>query len=382
MKGMRVSTRRITPFYVMEVMERAAELERAGRDIVHLEVGEPDYPTPPCIVDAAVQAIRAGKTHYTHSLGIIELREAIAEHYHATYRVEIDPNRIVITSGSSPAMLLVFSALFDRGDTVLLTDPHYACYPNFLYHLDVEPRFLAVSAEAAFQFDVGEVRRSLDRKVRAMLINSPANPTGTVIDPNALAELTGLGPMVISDEIYHGLVYGGGEARSALEFSDDAVVIGGFSKLYAMTGWRLGYVIVPQKHVRAIQILQQNFFISPNAFVQWAGIAALREAQDDVARMVEGFSRRRDVMLDGLERIGLNVPAEPAGAFYVWVDARAFSTDSMTLANDILDKAGVAVAPGIDFGRQGEGYLRFSYATAVDNINRGISRLGDFLATR
>jgi len=191
-----------------------------------------------------------------------------------------------------------------------------------------------------------------------------------------------LGPTVVSDEIYHGLVYGGAHARSALEFSQNAVVIGGFSKLYAMTGWRLGYLIVPREHVRSIQILQQNFFISPNAFVQWAGIAALREAQDDVARMVAEFSRRRDVMLEGLRRTGLDVPATPDGAFYVWVDVRALSSDSLELANAVLDEAGVAVTPGMDFGREGEGYLRLSYATSVEKINEGISRLERFLSAR
>jgi len=239
-----------------------------------------------------------------------------------------------------------------------------------------------VRADTAFQFEADEVRRSLDRKVRAILVNSPANPTGTLIDPDMLAELTALGPILVSDEIYHGLVYGSGRAHSALEYSDNAVVIGGFSKLYAMTGWRLGYLIVPQEHVRAVQILQQNFFISPNAFVQWAGIAALREAHDDVVRMVDGYSRRRLAMLDGLRRIGLDVPAEPDGAFYVWVDTHTISPDSLALANTILEQAGVAVAPGMDFGREGEGYLRLSYATSVDNINEGISRLAEFLAGR
>jgi len=379
---MRTSTRRITPFYVMEVMERAAELERAGRDIVHLEIGEPDFQTPQCVADAAVRAIRDGKTHYTHSLGIIELREAIAEHYGTTYGIEVDPGSVIVTSGSSPAMLLAFSALLDRGDIVLLTDPHYACYPNFLYHLDVEPRFLPVRAETAFQFDADQVRRSLDRKVRAILVNSPANPTGTVIDPDTLEELAGLGPTIVSDEIYHGLVYGSVRARSSLEFSSDSIVIGGFSKLYAMTGWRLGYLIVPSDHVRAVQSLQQNFFISPNAFVQWAGIAALREAHDDVARMTAEFSRRRDVMLEGLQRAGLDVPAEPQGAFYVWVNVRRLSSDSLALANTLLDETGVAVTPGMDFGREGEGYLRLSYATSIEKISEGISRLETFMSAR
>jgi aspartate/methionine/tyrosine aminotransferase len=375
---MRESSRRITPFYVMEILERAQKMEEEGRDIVHMEVGEPDFPTPTCISNAALSALRDGKTRYTHSQGIIELRETIAEIYAERYNVKVSPDQIVVTSGSSPAMLLAFTALLNHGDVALLSDPHYACYPNFLYHLEVEPRFLPVRPETAFQLDPGEVAKSLDKKVRAILINSPANPTGTVMDTETMASIAKLGPTIVSDEIYHGLVYGSAESHSILEYTDNAVVISGFSKLYAMTGWRLGYAIVPPKLVRPIQILQQNFFISPNAFVQWAGIAALREARTDVAKMVEELGRRRETVLDGLKRIGLNVPVEPKGAFYVWVDVCKFTADTLAFAYRILDEAGVAVAPGIDFGQNGEGYLRLSYATSIEKVNEGISRLGNF----
>jgi aspartate/methionine/tyrosine aminotransferase len=369
----------MSPFYVMEVMERAKDMESDGRSIIHLEVGEPDFPTPECIVEAAQKALREGHTRYTSSLGLLELREAVAEWYHEKYKVSASPERIVITSGSSPAMLLAFTAMLERGDRAILSDPHYACYPNFLLHLDAQPVFVRTQPEHMFQLTSSEIADEIDDRTKAIVVNSPANPTGTLMERDEIGAICELGPTVVSDEIYHGLVYEGKES-SALEFTDKAVVINGFSKLFAMTGWRLGYLIVPAKYVRTIQVLQQNFFISPNDFVQHAGVAALREAGDDVARMVARFDERRKFVLTRLREIGLNVPCEPRGAFYVWVDCKEFGEDSLTLANRILDETGVALAPGMDFGDRGRHFLRISYANSVENIAEGMDRLEKFVA--
>ncbi len=364
----------IPPFIVMDVLERAQHLEREGRSIIHMEVGEPDFDTPECVREAAVRALRDGDTHYTHSLGLLELREAISEHYHHRYGVEVDPGRILVTSGTSPALFLIFSALLEAADEVVMTDPHYACYPNFVSFLGGRPVYLPVMAEAGYQPDLEAMRMCLGPKTKAVLINSPGNPTGAVLPPETLEKIGSLGPPVVSDEIYHGLVYGERE-HSILEFTRNAFVLNGFSKLYAMTGWRLGYVIVPDQFLRPMQKMQQNFFISAGAFIQRAGITALREAGEDVKRMVATYDERRKTLLGGLREIGFSIPVDPQGAFYVLVDARHLSNDSYRLAFDILDRAGVAVTPGIDFGPAAEGHLRFSYANSKENLVEGVRRL-------
>ncbi len=371
----------ISPFLAMEVLERAGELEAKGDHIIHLEVGEPDFPTPTCIQEAAARAVREGKTGYTHSLGILPLREAIAEHYYAKYGVEVSPERILVTAGTSPAMWMVFSALLEAGDQVLLSDPHYACYPNFIRFCGGEAVTVGVLEEEGFQFRPEAVAARLTRRTKAILINSPANPTGTLLSPERMAALAGLGPLIVSDEIYHGLVYAGRE-HSILEFTDRAVVFNGFSKAYAMTGWRLGYAVVPPDLVRPLQKMHQNFFISANAFVQAAGVAALREAQPEVARMRAIYDERRRFIIPGLRRLGFGIATEPTGAFYVLANARRFTTDSYAFAFEILEQAKVGVTPGVDFGRNGEGYLRFSYANSLDNLAEALRRLEAFLARR
>ena len=368
----------IPPFIVMDVLERAQQLEREGRSVVHMEVGEPDFDTPDCIIRAAEVALREGDTHYTHSQGLIELREAICDHYKARYGVTIDPDRVIVTSGTSPALLLIFAALLEAGDEVIMTDPHYACYPNFVSFLGGRPVFSRVTAQTGYQLDMDDLKDKLSSRTRAVLINSPANPTGTVIPKETLAELGALPSAVISDEIYHGLVYGPAE-HSILEFDQDAFVLNGFSKLYAMTGWRLGYVIVPSRFVRPIQKMQQNFFICAGAFVQRGGIAALTEAGEDVAKMVETYDRRRKLLVEGLRKTGFSIPVAPEGAFYILVDARHLGSDSVKLAFDILERTGVAVTPGIDFGPSAEGHLRFSYTNSSRNLEEGIGRLADYV---
>jgi len=371
----------IAPFLAMEVLERAVELEAKGDHIVHLEVGEPDFPTPPCIQEAAALAVREGKTKYTHSLGILALREAIAEHYHAKYAVQVSPEQILVTAGTSPAMRMVFSAILEPGDQVVLSNPHYACYPNFIRFCGGEPVTVAVLEEDGFQFRPEAVAAKVGPRTKAIFINSPANPTGTLLSAERMAALADLGPLVISDEIYHGLVYAGRE-HSILEFTDRAIVFNGFSKAYAMTGWRLGYAIVPPQLIRPLQKMHQNFFISANAFVQAAGIAALREAQPEVVRMRAIYDERRRFIIPGLRRLGFGIATEPTGAFYVLANAKRFTTDSYAFAFEILEQAKVGVTPGVDFGSNGEGYIRFSYANSLDNVAEALRRLEAFLAHR
>jgi aspartate/methionine/tyrosine aminotransferase len=375
-------TDEIRPFIVMEVLERAQELEREGRSIVHLEIGEPDFPTPRGIVEAAGRSLEAGDTHYTDSRGLLELRRAIARYYGRTCGVEPDPGRVLVTMGVSPALLLVLSTLVERpGDEVIMGDPCYPCYPNFVRYLGGVPRFVPTREEDGFQLRPADVERAIGPRTRAVMVNSPANPTGTMIPPGDLEGICRLDVPVISDEIYHGLVYGD-RARSALEYGGGAWILNGFSKLFAMTGWRLGYVIAPPGSLRPMQILQQNFFISPGSFVQRAAVAALNDEHPEISEMVARYDERRRYLLQRLPAIGLEYAVEPTGAFYFFVRTDHIDPDSLRLAFDILERAGVAVAPGIDFGARGEGHLRISYANSLDNIREGMDRLERYLNER
>ena len=368
----------ISPFLVMDVLDRARALEREGVHIIHLEVGEPDFDTPQVVKEAACQALNEGHTHYTHSLGILELREAICKHYRKTYNVSVSPDQVVVTSGTSPAMLLLFAALVEAGDEVIISDPHYACYPSFIRFVQGVPVTVPVYEEDGFQYRPESIAARITPQTKAIMINSPSNPTGNLLSEGRMREIARFSPYIVSDEIYHGLVYEGQE-RSILEFTDRAFVLNGFSKLYAMTGLRLGYLIAPPPFVRPIQKMQQNFFISANAVVQMAGIAALEKAGADVARMKRLYDERRRYMVRRLRELGLGITVEPTGAFYVFANARHVSPDSYKLAFDVLEKAHVGVTPGIDFGQNGEGYLRFSYANSLENIAEGLNRLEHYL---
>lgn len=376
--GISERSQRIPPFLVMDVLERALELAREDRDIIHLEVGEPDFDTPPNIVQAGMEALQAGKTHYTASTGIHELREAVAAYHKQRFGVQVDPNCVVVTSGSSPAIFLALAALLDAGSEVILTNPHYACYPNFIEFLGGVPVYIPVSPEDGFQIDPDRVERAITDRTRAILINSPSNPTGNLLEPDRMRRLTELGVPVLSDEIYHGLVYEGTE-RTILEFSNDAFVFNGFSKLYAMTGWRLGYVIAPPDFVRPIQKMSQNFFISAADFVQYAGVEALTNSAEETGAMKAEFDRRRRATLARLKEIGFEIQRDPTAAFYILADARRFSSDSYTFAFEILENAGVGVAPGIDFGSEAEGFIRFSYTNSLENILEGLNRIEAYL---
>jgi len=364
-----------------EVLVKARKLEAQGRDIVYLCLGEPDFPTPKPVIEAAIRSLRSGETTYTHSLGRIELREEIAAFYRRRYGLTIDPGRIIVSSGTSPLMLLLFAALLNEGDEIIVPDPSYACYPNFIRFVGGVPRLLRTREEDGFQPEPAEVRASISSRTRGVLINSPSNPAGSVIPTSRLAKLAALPVPLISDEIYHGLTYEG-EERSALEFSPDAFVLGGFSKAYAMTGWRLGFLIAPSQSIRVLQSMHQNFLISANNFVQFAGIAALRDCGAYVARMREEYDRRRRMTVGRLRDLGLGVRKIPEGAFYVLADARHISADSRSLAREILESTGVAVTPGIDFGEGAEGFLRFSYANSPEYIGKALYRLGAFFRNR
>ncbi len=367
----------ISPFYVMEVLERAQQLEQRGIDVIHLEIGEPDHNTDVQICKKAIESIRGGDTKYTHSLGISELREQLCVFYKNKYGVNIKPGNILVTNGSSPALFLAFASMLNPGDEIILTDPHYACYPQIIRIAGGVPKFVRIYEKENFQIDIARLKKKLTKKTRAILINSPSNPTGMLVNKEIMSRLTGLGIPVISDEIYHGLVYEGRE-QSILEFTENAIVVSGFSKLYSMTGWRLGYLILPDEYIRPIQKLQQNLFISANSFVQRAGIEALRLSPGKIDNIVLKYKKRRDVMLKGLLSLGFEINKVPDGAFYFFVNTSKISRNSYDLAFDILENAHVALTPGIDFGKGGQGYLRFSYANSVAKINEGISKLQDY----
>jgi len=374
-------SREVTPFLAMEIMERAKELEATGREVIYLCLGEPDFPTPPPVVEAVVQAVQHGETAYTHSLGRLDLREEIVAFYRQRYGVSLEPDQVLVSAGTSPLMLLLFSALLEEGDEVILPDPSYACYPNFIRFFGGEIRYLRTRPEDAFQPRPEDVRAMLTGRTRAVMINSPSNPAGSVMPGAWLQELAELPVPLVSDEIYHGLTYEG-EERSALEFSDEVFVLGGFSKTYAMTGWRLGYLTIPKSCVRTFQSLHQNFLISANNFVQAAGIAALRQGAPFVARMRTEYDRRRRHLVDRLQELGLKLERPPVAAFYVLADARHISSDSQALARQILEATGVALTPGVDFGPAAEGFLRFSYANSLENIDQAIERLKTFFRSQ
>jgi aspartate/methionine/tyrosine aminotransferase len=368
----------IPPFIVMDVLEKAQELERGGEHIIHLEVGEPDFDTPQCINEACYRAIREGKTHYTHSLGLIELREAISEDYWKRYRVKVSPEQILVASGTSPAMLLLFAALLEAGDEVIFSNPYYPCYPNIIRFVDGSPVFVKVLEEEGFQYLPEMIEEKLSPRVKGIMINSPSNPTGNVMPADRMKEIAHFSPFIISDEIYHGLVYEG-KVHTILEFTDRAFVINGFSKLYAMTGWRLGYLIAPKEFIRPMQKIQQNLFISASSFAQWGALAGLKEAGSDIQKMRETYDQRRRFLIPKLRELGFGITVEPTGAFYVLANAKRFSNDSYRFAFDILKEAKVGVAPGIDFGTNAEGYIRFSYANSLENIEEGMDRLAKYL---
>ena len=375
---------RLPPFYVMEILEKAHAMELEGADVIHMEVGEPDFDTPEPVKEAACTALRKGMTRYTHSLGISQLREAIAAHYGRRYGVEVSTDNILVTNGTSPAMVLIFGALLNPGEELILSNPCYACYPNILEFMAGVPRYVDVYEEDGFKYRPSDIAQKLGYGAKGVMVNSPSNPTGIVLseqDMTELVEAVGERAFIISDEIYHGLVYEGQE-RSILEFTDKAFVLNGFSKLYAMTGWRLGYIISPPEFIRPLQKIQQNIHICANSFVQWAAVAALEETAEYTAEMVRTYDERRRFLLRRVREMGFGVTVDPTGAFYIFANAKKFTDDAYHFCLDVLEKAGVAITPGIDFGSGGEGYVRFSYTNSLENLAEGASRLESYLKER
>jgi aspartate/methionine/tyrosine aminotransferase len=370
----------VTPFMAMDVLERANEMD----DVIHLEVGEPDFSPPSEVTETAVASLRAGNTTYTAARGKPELRRAIADRYDREYGVDVDPGRIVVTPGSSPGLLLAMAALVDPGEEVVLTDPHYACYPNFVRVVGGRVGTVPLYAEDGFQPRLPAFESTVGAGTRAVLLNSPANPTGAVMDGDTLAALVALADAndatVVADEVYHGLSYDA-EEHTLLEYTDDAFVLDGFSKRYAMTGWRLGWMVVPPAYVDAVNRLAQNTLICAPNFVQDAGVAALEASTDRLEWVRATYRQRRDLLVDAVEDWGLGLGYTPQGAYYLLADASDLPGDALDVADLLLEEAGVAVTPGVDFGDRAADYLRFSYATDLENVETAIRRIGRVLET-
>ncbi|PKQ11945.1 MAG: 1-aminocyclopropane-1-carboxylate deaminase [Alphaproteobacteria bacterium HGW-Alphaproteobacteria-1] len=373
---------KVDPFIVMDVMEAARRAEAAGRRIIHMEVGQPGTPAPAGARAALARAMEADALGYTVALGLPELRARIARHYSDWHGIDLDPARVVVTPGSSGAFILAFTALFDAGARVGIGAPGYPSYRQILRALDLVAVDIETSAENRLQPAPDDLA---GRDLAGLLVASPANPSGTMLDPSALAALIGAaqaeGAAFISDEIYHGITYEG-RATSALEITDDCYVINSFSKYFSMTGWRIGWMVVPEDHVRTIERLAQNLFICPPHASQIAALAAM-DCTEELEGNMAVYRANRALMLDGLPKAGFDRIAPPDGAFYVYADVRHLTADSRALAAEILDRAGVAVTPGLDFDpARGAGTLRFSYARGTADIEEGLARLAAFMAAR
>ena len=380
---MRNSSRsNVDPFIVMDVMEAARRAEEAGRDIIHMEVGQPSTGAPEGAVEAVRAALGRDPLGYTVALGLPELRARIARMYGEWYDVDLDPERVVITSGSSGAFILAFNALFDSGDRVGIGAPGYPSYRQILKAQGMVPVDLPTAAENRYQPVVADFS---GRDLRGLMVASPANPTGTMLDKGALGALVegaaAEGISFISDEIYHGIQYEG-RAVTALEVSDEVYVINSFSKYFSMTGWRVGWMVVPEDHVRVVERLAQNLFICPPHVAQVAALAAM-ECDDALQGNLDVYRANRALLMEGLPEAGFDRIAPPDGAFYIYADVSELTDDSRAFAAEILEKAGVAVTPGLDFDpERGGGTLRFSYARSTADIEEGLRRLKAFMAAR
>jgi len=369
----------IEPFRVMQLLERARELEAAGRDIVHMEIGEPDFPTPPEAVAAARAALDRGDGGYAPSTGLPALKAALSAWYRTTYGLAVDPERILITPGASGAFLVLYLVLLEPGESVLLPDPGYPCQRHFVRLAGGEPLSIPVGPDSRYHLSADDLARHWRPGTRAAVVTSPGNPTGTVAPREHLKALAAAcaarGGRLISDEIYHGLVYGGTDAACALEIHPDAVVVSGFSKRWAMTGWRIGWMIVPEELVDPCRRVIQNVFIAAPTLSQHAALGALG-AEAAVAAMRTAYDERRRYLLGALPDLGFTVPVVPEGAFYVYAGAAAVTDDSTEFCRRLLEEAGVALTPGADFGRhESKVHVRFSYATALPRLQEGVARI-------
>lgn len=377
----------IQPFYVMELLRRAKELEAEGRDVIHMEIGEPDFSTPATILKAALAHTATGDVKYTSAAGLPELRAKIAAFYRQRYGVELPVRRIFVTPGATGAFLLALGASLNPGESVLMADPCYPCNSNFVRLYDGKTHSVPVDADSRYQLTAELIERHWSADCKGVLIASPSNPTGTMIArgelEKAIATTNRLGGCFYSDEIYHGLVYGEA-AASALEFSDEVFVINSFSKYFGMTGWRIGWLIVPETFIDATEKLSQNIFISTSSDAQHAALAAF-----DAATLAEleyrrrEFAARRDFLYDALVRLGFEIPIKPDGAFYIYARCAKFTDDSFKFAFDLLESEGVAVTPGKDFGsHEAHHSLRFAYTTSLERLAEAVRRIEHFLSAR
>lgn len=370
----------IAPFHVMEIQKRARVLELAGRDIIHLEIGEPDFPTPGPVIAAGQRALAEGRIAYTPALGIPELRSAIAQFYRERYGLQLDAARVVVTAGSSAALLLAFAAMLNPDEEILMPDPCYPCNRHFLQLLGSRAALVDVDAGSHFQPTAAKLDGAWNEHTAGVLLASPANPTGMLVPDREMQAILALtrarGGLAFVDEIYHGLTYDS-RPPTALSFDDEVCVISSFSKYFNMTGWRLGWLIAPEHAVRDIEKLAQNLFICPSQLAQRAALAAFEPETLGIAEARrEELKLRRDYLVPALRRLGFGVPVVPDGAFYVYADCSALAPDSSALALRILDEAGVAVTPGVDFGvYHAQRYLRFAYTQPIAKLQEAMTRI-------
>ena len=377
--------RNIQPFYVMEVLEKALQMQAEGKDVIHLQLGEPDFDTPAQITEAGIQALRDQRTHYVQALGIPALRQRIATYYPRDCRPPV--SRVVVTPGSSGGLQMLFACLLNPGDEVLLADPGYPCNSNFVHLYGGVPRMIPCGPDTHYQLTAELIRANWTTQTRAVLIGTPSNPTGSIVEPAEMTHIAetvrGLGGHLIVDEIYHGLVYDA-EVRTALYDGDDIFIVNSFSKFYGMTGWRLGWLVVPEAYLQDITRLSQNLFISASTPAQFAALRAFDDQTgDELERRRRLFQQRRDFFIPALRDLGFEVPLMPQGAFYVYADCSRFSDDSEAFAMRLLEQALIGVAPGKDFGQHRHNeHIRFSYANSMENLQRAIERMAAFLGTR
>lgn len=374
----------ISAFYVMELLQRAKQLEQEGRDIIHMEIGEPDFPTPQAVIDAGRALLKTGEVKYTAAAGLPELRACIAEHYQQQYGVKLEPRRVFITPGASGAFLLAFGISLNPGEQVMMADPCYPCNDNFVRLFNGQTQFVNVDAATDYQLTAELIAQNWRPASKGVLIASPANPTGTMLSSNdfqqAIDQVHTLGGCFYSDEIYHGLIYDQA-AVSALAYSDDAFVINSFSKFFGMTGWRVGWLVVPDDFVDAAEKLAQNIFISTTTHSQYAALASFSpENMAELERRRLEFKARRDFLYENLLKLGFKIACKPEGAFYIYADCSAFTDNSFEFARNLLEQEGVAVTPGRDFGIYlADKHIRFAYTASIDRMAAALKRLERFL---
>tara|TARA_Y100001970_G_scaffold294153_1_gene447604 strand:+ start:5191 stop:6333 length:1143 start_codon:yes stop_codon:yes gene_type:complete len=368
----------IKPFYVMEILEKAQEYERKGRNITHLEIGEPTERTNSLIKKAAKQSINSNNSRYSNSLGIQELRDKIATKYKNNHGVSISPDQIVITNGSSAALILSLITLIKPGDSVILVEPYYPCYPQLIKILGGKVRIFKTSVQDKYQVNIKKFSKFINKKDKVLILNSPSNPTGVSQNKDVLKFLSSLKINIISDEIYEGLNYDS-DPETFLNYNKNSIVVNGFSKFYSMTGWRLGFLIAPKNLIRGIQKLQQNMYICAPTVSQYAGVGALSINQEEIERLLGSYKKRRDYALSSLRDMGIDVGYSPDSSFYIFADMSNYTDNSLDLSLDILKKVGLGVAPGIDFGPSFNKFIRFSYSSSLKNIQVGFGKMREYI---